>query len=173
MYLISAYFDGKADRTLTRYINGIAEVTGNQFMIENHVPAHMTILSVEAPSQDVLTEQFVNTVKSLESGEIIIPSVGQLLPYVFYATPVMNEYLLSMQKKMIDGFNDIDKVSVSKYYSKDSWLPHITLGKTLNEEQMRKAFEYSQKHFSPLTAKIIKIGLAKTNPHEDILIHDF
>lgn len=172
MYLVSIYFDEHTNKVLNRYIKGICECTGNSFMIDNNVPGHITVLSIEAPSKDVLMEKFDAASKNVASGDIIIPSIGQLLPYVIYAAPVMNEYLLELQQNMINAFSDIEGVSISKYYSKNSWMPHVTLGKTLDEKQMKSAFEYLQKHFLPFEAKVEKIGLAKTNPHEDLLIRE-
>ena len=43
MYLVSVYFDDKANRVLQRYIDQVAERTGNAFMTEKNVPPHMTI----------------------------------------------------------------------------------------------------------------------------------
>ena len=48
MYLISVYFDDKNNKIISNYINKIAQKTGNTFMTDNHVPPHLTIMSVEA-----------------------------------------------------------------------------------------------------------------------------
>ena len=44
----------------------------------------------------------------------------------------------------------------------------MTLGKTLDKEQMVKAFEALQKGFVPFKTKVTEIGIAKVNPHEDV-----
>ena len=95
-------------------------------------------------------------------------SVGVLLPYVIYLTPVLNAYLQELSQKIYDTVSGIEEVSVSKFYRPMQWLPHTTLGKTLTKEQMRTAFEVMQEHFAPFDATVLKIGLAKTNPHEDL-----
>ena len=61
-----------------------------------------------------------------------------------------------------------DEVIENRHYLPMSWLPHITLAKTLDDEQMRLAFEYLQKHFGSIKANIERFGLAKTNPHQEI-----
>ena len=43
MYLISIYFDEKTNKILQRYIDRIAEKSGNSFMIENKVPPHIIL----------------------------------------------------------------------------------------------------------------------------------
>ena len=50
MYLISVYFDDKSNKIISNYINKIAQKTGNTFMTDNHVPPHLTIMSVEVLS---------------------------------------------------------------------------------------------------------------------------
>ena len=56
MYLVSVYFDDKSNKIISDYINKIAQKTGNTFMTDNHVPPHLTIMSVEAREEEKLTE---------------------------------------------------------------------------------------------------------------------
>lgn len=169
MYLISAYFDETTTKKLQEYINRIYEATGNGFMVENHVPPHMTISAMEARNVDVLVPGFESLEGSLTSQEIQIVSLGQFLPYVFYGAPVLNDYLQQMSQKVFDTFKDIPEVTVSRYYRPGSWLPHITLGKQLSKEQMSQALE-SMQDFNPIKGKIVRIGLSTVNPHKDIRI---
>lgn len=152
MYLISVYFDDKTNRILQRHIEKIAEKTCNTFMTENHVPPHMTISAIEARDISVLTSGFYKLKGQFTVGNIRFVSVGQLLPYVIYATPVMNEYLIDISKNVYEICRDVPETMVSRYYRPFSWMPHVTLGKTLDKEQMRKAFEVLQESFSPFEA---------------------
>ena len=169
MYLVSVYFDKTAVHILQRYINKIAEKTGNSFMVDNNVPPHMTISAIEARSENALLGAMDNLRNSLSNGTISIVSVGQLLPYVFYATPVLNGYLQDLSEKVFDEMKSIPESTVSRYYKPMSWLPHITLGKTLIKEQMQMAFSVMQESFVPFEAAITEIGLAKVNPHNDVV----
>lgn len=171
MYLISVYFDEKTNRILQRMINQVAEKTGNHFMTENSVPPHMTISSIEARDIDVLIPTF-ETLKDLEAGEIQFVSVGQFFPYVMYVTPVLSEYLQNLQSRVYNAVKDIDETSVSNFYRPYSWLPHITIGKKLDDLQMKQAFSVMKDSFAPFRAKIVRIGLAKVNPHEDVMAFD-
>ena len=85
-----------------------------------------------------------------------------------YLTPVLNAYLLELSQKIYDTVSGVPEVSVSRFYQPLQWLPHLTLGKTLTKEQMRIAFEVLQEGFVPFDATLVKIGLAKANPHEDL-----
>lgn len=168
MYLISVYFDQKAEKTMERYIHQIADKTGNLFMTDNHVPPHLTISSVEARSAELLLPYVEKLQGQLSQGVVQFVSVGVLLPYVIYLTPVLNAYLQELSQKIYDTVSGIEEISVSKFYRPMQWLPHLTLGKTLTKEQMRIAFEVMQERFAPFDATVLKIGLAKTNPHEDL-----
>ena len=168
MYLISIYFDKQTNKTLQWYIDKIAEKTGNHFMIENRVPPHMTIAAIEARNVDVLKPEFETLNGKLYSGSMKVVSVGQLFPYVMYATPVLNQELFELSKEVYSTFYDIPETKMSEYYKPFSWLPHITLGKTLDKVQMQKAFQAMQESFVPFTAQFDEIGMAKVNPHEDV-----
>lgn len=169
MYLISIYFDRQTNQTFQRYIDQIAEKTGNTFMTEHKVPPHMTISAIEARDVEVLVPAFQSLQGKVSGGEVTFVSVGQLLPYVFYATPVLNAYLQELSEQIFQTFSLIEETSISKYYQPFSWLPHVTLGKTLTKEQMQKAFSVMQDSFAPFSARCTEIGLAKVNPHEDVI----
>lgn len=170
MYLISAYFDEHTNQIINRYIRQIADKTGNTFMIYNQVPPHMTISSVEARRGDILFPYMETLQKQLIGGTIQIVSVGTFFPYVMYLTPVLNAYLLELSQQIYDTVCDLPEVKINQFYQPLHWLPHITLGKTLTKEQMQLAFAVMQAGFAPVEGRVTRIGLAKTNPHEDLLM---
>lgn len=169
MYLVSVYFDEKTNRILQKYINQISTATGNDFMVKHNVPPHMTVSAIEARSVEVLEPIFEKIEGTLPAGKINFVSVGQLLPYVMYATPILNDYLFNIATCVYDAYKNIPETTISKCYKPGSWLPHVTLGKTLDKEQMLEAFKILQNSFQPFEAEVIEIGLAKVNPHEDVL----
>lgn len=171
MYLISLYFDEKTNRILKRYIERIAQRTGNSFMTDNRVPPHMTISAIEAKSIDELIEPFKDICEKLHSSKIMFVSTGQLLPYVFYLTPVMNSYLRDMNQIIYDEYSKIPDISISRCYKPESWLAHVTLAKTLNKDQMMTALDAMISDFSPFEATVSRIGLSRVNPHEDVMTH--
>ena len=170
MYLISVYFDDKTNRIISRYISRIAEKTGNAFMTENHVPPHMTISSIEARTGALLIPHMKKLEGIVSQGTVQFVSVGMFFPYVMYLTPVLNEYLQNLAQNVYKAVSDIPEIKINKFYQPMQWLPHITLGKKLSSKEMRIAFEIMQNEFTPFEGKVVSMGLAKTNPHEDILI---
>lgn len=169
MYLISVYFDSASAKRIQSLIDEVAARTGNHFMTENHVPPHLTISAVEARSADVLVPFVKGLEGKLGKGKVQIVSPGLLLPYVIYVTPVLNAYLHDLSAQVHDAVSGIPETTINKYYMPWSWLPHVTIGKTLSREQMQEAFLVVQNKFSVFEACVTEIGLAKTNPHEDVL----
>lgn len=169
MYLISVYFDNKTSKTLQKYIDSIAATTSNKFMTANNVPPHLTICAVEAKSSEHLLPAFEKFTGQITSGKVPIVALGQFFPYVIYASPVLNNYLQDLSKKILDCVDELSDVAVSKFYTSGNWFPHITLGKTLTKEQLRIAFDTMQDLFQSLDAKVTEISLTQTNPQQEIL----
>lgn len=168
MYLVSVYFDEKTNKQIQRLIDEIAQKTGNDFMTKNHVPPHLTISQIEARSAEVIRPGIEALEGRLKQGDIWFASVGQLFPYVIYMMPVLNAYLQELSVTLYETVRDIDETTVNRFYKPMQWLPHVTLGKTLSKEQMQIAFTVLQEKFVPFTGKVMELGLAKTNPHEDV-----
>jgi 2'-5' RNA ligase len=167
MYLISAYFDEATNKQFQGYIDRIAQATGNDFMVAHNVPPHLTLSAIEARSVDVLVPAFEQLEGQVAKGEISILTVGQLMPKVLYVAPYLNRYLQMLEQQIFDSFASIPETTISKYYRPFSWLPHITLAKTLTMEQMLVAVQQME-DFKSIDASIERLGLAKVNPHKDI-----
>lgn len=170
MYLISAYFDDDSSKRIQKWIDEIYQVTGNGFMIQNQVPPHLTLCAFEQRNNEAAKSLFKRMKKNLTYGEIEIASVGVFLPYVIFAQAVTNEYLFHLNNTIVRVLGENEDSIINRFYKPYAWMPHITLGKTLDQEQMKKAFEVLQQNFSPFKAEIISFSLAKPNPHKDIEI---
>ena len=168
MYLVSIYFGEKTNKRVQQYIDKVAEKSGNTFMQDGKVPPHITISAFEAQNEHLVIDKLECIVEKLKRGSLQWVSVGQFFPYVLYIAPVLNEYLHEMSVQIYDALSQIDGVKISPYYQPFQWLPHSTIGKTLSQEEMRVAFEVMQNSFGVFDGEVVKIGLAKPNPHRDI-----
>ena len=184
MYLISLYLDNDADENISRFIKKVASATGNTFMTDNNVPPHITIAAFEARNDkiaarvfekvyaNILTRLDVLSNREKDCTDITYVSVGMFLPYVLYITPVLNEYLHTICASIYDVISHEEGILPNKYYEPFSYLPHTTIGKKLSEEEMKMAIDIMRNSFVPFLAKIKRIGLAKPNPHRDIVMYD-
>lgn len=168
MYLISIYFNEETERKLKNIIQHIANETGNTFMLDNQVPPHMTVAAVETKHEDVLVARMDELVKRLQNDTIQFVSTGSFASKVIYVQPVLNEYLHNLSVTLKQELDQIEETILSPYYQPFSWLPHCTMAKQLSKEQMQQAFSVLQNEFMPMDARVVRIGIAKTNPHRDM-----
>ena len=170
MYLISIYFDENTEKRLRNLIKSVAHAAGNTFMLDNHVPPHITVAAVETKHEDLLLVHVEEVIKKLGIGDIQFVSVGTFSSQVIFVQPVLNEYLHKMSEIFTQELGQIEETILRSNYQPFSWLPHCTIGKQLSKEQMLQAFETLQKQFVPVSGNIVRIGVAKTNPHRDIKV---
>lgn len=171
MYLISIYFDESSSIQLQKLITDVAAKTGNSFMLDNHVPPHITIAAVETKQEDKLIaciDRLVTT--KLKADGIQWVSVGAFMPQVLFVQPVLNKYLHYLSETLSEELKEIGETIISPYYQPFAWLPHCTIAKQLTGEQMLEGYKVLQKQFVPMGGRVIRIGVARTNPHRDIKI---
>lgn len=170
MYLLSIYFDKQTEKRLQALIHRVAKVTGNSYMLDHQVPPHITVAAVETKHEDVLIARMEELVKKFEAGEIKWVSVGTFSTQVLYVQPVLNGYLHHLSVCLSQELEQIEETICSPYYQPFSWLPHCTIAKQLSKEQMIQAFQVLQDYFVPMDGHVVRIGIAKTNPHRDIKV---
>ena len=177
-YLVSLYFVDKTNQQILKYIESVAETTGNDYMLEHKVPPHITISSFEMNGEanlDIirqLVEDFNKTFQNVPIGVVQWVGTGAFMTSTLYLTPVLNQYLQNLMEDVYAVISADKDIKLSKYYQVFQWLPHTTIGKKLDVEQLVKAFEAVQPDFKVLTGRVVKIGLAKANPYEDIVTWD-
>lgn len=176
-YLISLYFDEKTNKQIMQYMEAVAKATGNDYMLANKVPPHITVSSFDTekgPESSFirhLEERIAESLEDVKAGEVQWIGCGAFMSSVLYLTPVLNEYLQIMEARMyasIAQASEENDIKISKYYRPYEWLPHTTIGKKLNEEELCEAFRSVQCDFRILRGKVVRVGLAKASPYEEI-----
>lgn len=169
MYLVSIYFDDKTNETIRKYIERVAEKTGNTFMIDGKVPPHITVGAFETKAY---REELMNVLNPVLGNICVdavqLASIGTFQTSSIFLSAVYNEYLHEICKSICEVLESVDNTIIRKNYQPFHWLPHVTIGKTLSKEQQLLAFEELQNSFGMLEANVVKIGLSKTNPYMDI-----
>lgn len=168
MYLISIYFDEETNKRIKSYICQVAKSSGNSYMLDGQVPPHITISAFEAANEKEILNILEKTVSSVEPGILQWVSVGQFFPYVLFLSPVLNEYLHNLCIDVYNAVKTVDNIRISRFYRPFQWMPHTTIGKKMSQEEMQAGFAVMQKNFSMFSGQVVRIGLAKTNPYQDI-----
>lgn len=173
-YLVSLYFDENTNRQIRKHMEAVAEVTGNQYMHVNQVPPHITVSSLEldeAAGEDViklLKDKISTFLEGISCFEVQWAGCGAFMDSVLYLTPVLNAYLQDMMQRVYDAASGCPDVEVSRFYQPFQWLPHTTIGKKMTAEELVKGFETVQVNFRVLQGKVVKVGLAKASPYEEL-----
>lgn len=93
---------------------------------------------------------------------------GHIFTGCDFLQPVLNEYLQGLMEQVHVCVQDLPRVKIKPCYQPFSWLPHSTVAKKLTPEELRIAFEVLQKEFTVFEGKVVRICLAKMNPHREI-----
>lgn len=169
MYLISIYFDSNTNKLLNNYIESVANATSNTFMLDNKVPPHITIAGFRTKDEDLAIRAYKSIADKFSEGVIDWVTVGLFGQSVVYAAPVLNEYLQNLSTNAYEILSNIEEIELDKRYIPFNWLPHATIAKTLTKEQQLIAISSLQERFTVSRGSVVKIGLARTNPFENII----
>ncbi len=165
MFLISAFFDPLTNRVLQNLINGIADITGNQFMLEFNVPPHLTFLQIQTRTGQVQLEQAVKNLEGkLQSIPLVFTACGSEIPNVVYAKVRMTDELKTQLNLVYEEIIKIPDVKINPHYLPENIFPHVTLGKTLTREQQAAAMDYVKKNFSMFQGNISEVALTCGKP---------
>ena len=173
-YLISLYFDNRTNKQIHQYMETVADVTGNDYMIANRVPPHITVSSFEmqempdSTSVKLLEQRLAQALQDIAPGEVQWVGCGAFMNTVLYLTPVLNRYLQDIMQSVYSVVSECPNAGVSKYYRPFQWLPHTTISKKLTTEELVKGFDVVQRDFHILQGRITRIGMAIASPYEEI-----
>jgi 2'-5' RNA ligase len=169
-YAVVLYFDKSTEQKINSLISKIADGTGNKYMMDNKIPGHITISLFQYDEEiDPIINIIENKLSTFNKNNIKIASIGMFSPNVLFLAPVINDYLIEINKNIVKVIN-IEKTSFDKNYTENQWVPHISLGVKLNEDELVNGVKVLVKNFEVLDAKTDRIGLVKCNPYREIKI---
>ncbi len=167
MYLISLYFDNQTEEVFQRYMIRTAEKTGNFYMLEHQIPPHLTIASCKGRKEEELIRALDACAGSWRAGMINWMVIGSFKPHVLFLMPVLNRYLHELCVSVNTAADELGGREGDRYRP-FGWMPHVTIARTLTEQQMIMGFHVLQANFSPFSGMGTRIGLARSNPYQDI-----
>ena len=170
-YAILLHLDDKSAEQIQNIIEYVVTCTGNDHMISNHIPPHITIADFNADSDDEIIDIASDIVESLNRFNIPIVSVGIFNPHVIFAAPVMNESLLNACKTANQIIQN-KGFECNRVYTPYSWVPHISLAVKLDEASVKKAVNAALEKFRPVMASVEKLSIAVCNPYKETKTFD-
>ena len=173
MYLVSLYFDSKTEEILQRHIDKVAAKTGNTYMQERRIPPHLTVASCRNVREEELILALNGCSGAWHTGTVNWAAVGSFKPHVLFLAPVLNQYLHELCLSVNTAIGRLDGgIDASGHYQPFEWMPHTAVARTLTEEQMLTGFHILQANFQPFSGEIVRVGLARSNPYQNIAAWD-
>ena len=165
-YAVSLHFTQDVNEIIFNTMTSIAELTGNDFMIRNKVPPHVTVGAFHGTKQTEekliqIVEEFSRT---QSSGVVRFSEIGNFNQKVLFLKPEKDEFLSKINDALHKIILPEFEAGENGYYVPDIWFPHTTLATGLNQTQFSKALELAEKISLPLEAKIHDIGFYQCAP---------
>ena len=165
-YAVSLHFTQDVNEIIFNTMFSIAELTGNDFMIRNKVPPHVTIGAFHGTKQT--EEKLIQIVdkfsKTQKSGFVRFSEIGNFNQKVLFLKPEKGEFLSIINDELHKAVLPEFEAGENGYYVPEIWFPHTTLATGLNQTQFSKALELAERISLPLEAKISNIGFYQCSP---------
>jgi len=165
-YAVSLHFSTDASDIITKAVRDIAEATGNNFIIENKIPPHITIGTFHARKEDEarllqLTAEFARTQKA---GVVHFSKIDNFKGKVLFLKGEKDFFLAQMNRQLHSLVLSEFESGENGYYLPEIWCPHTTLATRLSQGQFAKALSVAEKISLPLEAKACEIGFYQCSP---------
>lgn len=169
-YAVSLHFTKDVNDIISAATKEIAQLTGNNFMLDNKVPPHVTIGAFHVDKQDEpkLLQLVQDFAKTQTPGTIHFTEPGDFNQKVLFIKPQKDEFLTTINKAlhkiMLPQFTEGE----NGYYVPDIWFPHTTLATRLNQTQFSQALDIANKIPLPLKANVHDIGVYLCSPFAEL-----
>ena len=170
-YAVVLHFNDSSAEQIQKTTEHVAVCSGNDYMISNHIPPHITIADFCADDDADINGIASDIAASVNKFDIPIVSMGIFNPKVVFASPVMNESLLNACKTanqvlQANGFE------CNRVYTPYNWVPHISLAVKLDEASVKNAVNAALEKFQPVMASAARLSVAVCDPYKEIITFD-
>ena len=153
----------------------IAAATGNNYMLDNSVPPHLSLglfhaEEKKASEMEKLFGQFAESLKSNSTGlSLNFNGADNFADKVIFLSVARDESLMKLNRDLHQLFLPHFEAGDNRNYLPENWVPHIALAVKLDQQQFEKGFSAAKRFPLPKSAKITSATLAKCNPYNEVL----
>ena len=174
-YAVTLYFDSHTNELILEAMKDIAAVTGNNYMLDNSVPPHLSLGLFHAEEEkagemEKLFCEFAEGLKS-EGTNLCLNFNGpdNFSDKVIFLSVKRDEPLMKLNRELHQLFLPHFEAGDNRNYLPENWVPHIALAVKLDAKQFEKGFEAAKNFPLPETAKITSATLARCNPYNEVV----
>ena len=169
-YAVSLHFSREVNEIIASAEKEIAEITGNNFMIENKVPPHITIGAFHGTkeSEARLLQIVEDFTRAQTPGTVLFKEAGNFNGKVLFLKPEKNDFLTKINSELHKVILPEFEPGENGYYVPDIWFPHTTLATRLNQSQFQAALTIAEKISLPLEAAVTEIAVYLCSPFAEL-----
>lgn len=170
-YAVMLYFDEDTQKKVNEYVNMLSELTNNEYMLENKMPAHITLAMFN--SEEDYSDKIKNFSKAQKSFRVNLSSIGFFNDRErhIFLSPIKDNNLVKVHSKLYDVINLPDEEDyINIYKDNNIWVPHVTIGYQVKEESFDIALGKCLDIALPIKARAIKIAIAVCCPFKEIAV---
>ena len=173
-YAVTLYFDSHTNELILEAMKDIAAATGNNYMLDNSVPPHLSLGLFHAEEEKAgemvkLFEEFAESLKSRDAGlSLNFNDPDNFADKVIFLNVSRDEPLMKLNRDLHQLFLPHFEAGDNRNYLPKNWVPHIALAVKLSGTQFEKGFEVAKNFPLPKSAKITSATLARCNPYNEV-----
>ena len=173
-YAVTLYFDSQTNELIEKAMRDIATATGNNYMLDNSVPPHLSLglFHAEEEKEEELVnlfEEFAEGLKSRDAGlSLNFNDPDNFADKVIFLNVSRDEPLMKLNRDLHQLFLPHFEAGNNRNYLPENWVPHIALAVKLCGPQFEKGFEVAKNSPLPKSAKITSATLARCNPYNEV-----
>lgn len=161
-YAVVLYFDNETDNIIRQYMSLAADVSGNRYMMDNHIPPHITVAAFSVDDVVPVLSEMLGLEGKIAQGGIVLESVGSFSPNVIYLQPSLDSYLMMAAIEVRQALSRI--VALDPLYTPPRWFPHVSLAVKLTQAEHNEALAAVRERFEPISGGVVRLGIMKCNP---------
>lgn len=171
-YSVSLFFDEKGQCNLKKLISDVSQITGNNYMVINEVPPHITLGMFKACDEEL--KELVTIVEAVSKipFEIKLKKLEietfrnklLVLKVDSYATEMLNLLNKKLHNQCLKKFS----AGCNNLYMPGNFFPHIAIASGLTNVQMEKAICYMKDKLQNIELEIKRMSLAQRHPYKVI-----
>lgn len=153
----------------------IAAATGNNYMLDNSVPPHLSLglFHAEEERTDEMEKLFCEFAEGLKSEGtnlcLNFNGPDKFADKVIFLSVERDEPLMKLNRDLHQLFLPHFEAGDNRNYLPENWVPHIALAVKLDSQQFEKGFSVAKTLLLPQSAKINSATLAKCNPYNEVV----
>ena len=174
-YAVTLYFDSHTNELIEGAMRDIAATTGNNYMLDNSVPPHLSLGLFHAEEEKAgemvkLFEEFAESLKSNSAGlSLNFNGANNFADKVIFLSVTRDEPLIKLNRDLHQLFLPHFEAGDNRNYLPENWVPHIALAVKLGGTQFEKGFEVAKSFPLPKSARITSATLARCNPYNEVM----